>query len=84
MPKDSFIREKLTKELAMDRDCNRSYTTRMHRDAKEALVGLTTLLVFGIALVVWPSLGAYRCRSNPTRSNLKPLLGVLISSCRDF
>jgi hypothetical protein len=59
MPKDSFIREKLTKELAMDRDRNRSYTTRMHRDAKEALVGLTTLLVFGIALVVWPSLGAY-------------------------
>jgi hypothetical protein len=59
MPKDPFIREKLTQELALDRDCKRSYITRMHRDAKEALVGLATLLVFGIALVVWPPLGVY-------------------------
>jgi hypothetical protein len=31
----------------------------MHRDAKQALIGLATLLVFGIALVVWPALGVY-------------------------
>jgi phosphotransferase system glucose/maltose/N-acetylglucosamine-specific IIC component len=31
----------------------------MHRDAKEALVGLAMLLVFSIALVVWPPLGVY-------------------------
>jgi hypothetical protein len=49
----------LIKELALDRDRNWSYTTRMHRDAKEALVGLAMLLVFSIALVVWPPLGVY-------------------------
>jgi hypothetical protein len=57
--KRPFIREKLTKELALDRDRNRSYTERMHRDAKEMLVGLASLLVFGIALVVWPPFGVY-------------------------
>jgi hypothetical protein len=31
----------------------------MHRDAKEAMVGLATLLVFGVALVAWPPLGVY-------------------------
>ena len=38
----------------MDRGRNQSYTERMHRDAKEVLVGLASLLVFGVALVVWP------------------------------
>jgi hypothetical protein len=31
----------------------------MHRDAKEVLVGLVSLLVFGVALVVWPPLGVH-------------------------
>ena len=48
-----------TKELALDRDRSRSYTARMHRDAKEVLVGLVSLLVFGVALVVWPPLGVH-------------------------
>jgi hypothetical protein len=29
------------------------------QDAKEVLVGLATLLFFGVALVVWPQLGVY-------------------------
>jgi hypothetical protein len=59
MPKDHFIFEKFTKELALDPDRNRSYIASMHRDAKEVLVGLASLLVFGVALVVWPPLGVY-------------------------
>ena len=50
---------RFTKDLALDRERNRSYSERMHRDAKQALVGLASLLVFGIALVVWPALGIY-------------------------
>jgi hypothetical protein len=45
--------------MALDRDHSRSYTALMHRDAKEVLVGLASLLVFGVALVVWPPLGVY-------------------------
>jgi hypothetical protein len=29
----------------------------MHRDTKELLIGSVTVLLFGIALVVWPPLG---------------------------
>jgi hypothetical protein len=57
MRKDPLIRENFTKRAGMDRDRNRSHTARMHRDAKEVLVGLASLLVFGVALVVWPPLG---------------------------
>jgi hypothetical protein len=31
----------------------------MHRDTKELLIGSTTILLFGGALVVWPPLGFY-------------------------
>jgi hypothetical protein len=47
---------RFTKDLALDQDRNRLYSRRMRRDAKQALVGLASLLVFGIALVVWPAL----------------------------
>jgi hypothetical protein len=56
-PRDTFIRD--TKELALDRDRNRSYTARMHRDTKELLIGTAMLFLFGVALVVWPPLGVY-------------------------
>jgi hypothetical protein len=49
----------LTEELALDQNRKRSYIERMRRDVKEVLVGLATLLVFGVALVVWPPLGVY-------------------------
>jgi len=42
----------------LDRDRDWSYTARM-QDAKEVLIGLATLLFFGVALVVWPQLGVY-------------------------
>jgi hypothetical protein len=31
----------------------------MHRDTKELLIGWTTILLFGVALVAWPPLGFY-------------------------
>jgi hypothetical protein len=32
---------------------------RMHRDKKELLIGSVTIMLFGIALVVWPLLGEH-------------------------
>jgi hypothetical protein len=31
----------------------------MHSDTKEMLVGTAMILLFGVALVVWPQLGNY-------------------------
>jgi hypothetical protein len=31
----------------------------MHRDTKELLVGTAMVLLFGVAMVVWPPLGNY-------------------------
>jgi hypothetical protein len=57
----------------LDRGRNQSYTERMHRDAKEVLVGLASLLVFGVALVVWPPLGVY------IHDAIQPLLDKIAS-----
>jgi hypothetical protein len=35
------------------------YTACMHRDTKELLIGWSATLLFGVALVAWPSLGFY-------------------------
>jgi hypothetical protein len=40
-------------------DQNALYIGLMHREAKEILLGLTLLSVFGVALIVWRPLGVY-------------------------
>jgi hypothetical protein len=53
---------KALNESPMAPGCRRAakpYTACMDRDTKEQLFGWASILLFGVALVVWPPLGFY-------------------------